>query len=203
MISAGNFLKGEWKMKDAIAVASAVLVATFLGMPPATYAEQGESDVALARALMEAKLPLEAGLAASSHEGTPISAKYELEDDDADELQLSVYTMWEGSTDVDIDTGDVTVKDATFAEVIVDYTTGKISKVVPIKDGEDLAAAKNQSKAMAQAKRSLEAVTVQAVRANSGYRAVSAIPDLRDGHPVVKVTLVNGSESKTVYETLD
>jgi hypothetical protein len=203
MISAGTFLKGEWKMKDAIAVASAVLVATFLGMPPPTFAEQGESDVALARALMEPKLPLEAGLAASSHEGTPISAKYELEDDDADELQLSVYTMRKGSTDVDIDTGDVTVKDATFAEVIVDYTTGKISKVVPIKDGEDLAAAKNQSKAMAQAKRSLEAATVDAVKAHSGYRAVSAIPDLRDGHPVVKVILVNGSEWKTVYETLD
>jgi hypothetical protein len=56
---------------------------------------------------------------------------------------------------------------------------------------------------MAQAKRSLEAATVDAVKAHSGYRAVSAIPDLRDGHPVVKVILVNGSEWKTVYETLD
>ena len=190
-------------MKGAIAVASALLVATFLAMPPATFAEQGESDVALARALKQAKLPLEVGLAASWREGTPISAKYELEDDDADELQLSVYTIRKGSTDVDIDTGDVTVKDATFSEVIVDYTSGKIVKVVPINDEQDLAAAKNQSKAMAQAKRSLEATTAQVVRSESGYRAVSALPELKDGHAVVKVILVNDGEWKTLYGTLD
>jgi len=186
-------------MKNAV-VASAVLFATFFGMP--SFAEQGESDAALARALEQAKLPLERGLAASSREGIPISAKYELEDDDADELQLSVYTM-QGGSSVDFETGDVKVRDATFAEVIVDYTTGKIGKVVPIKDGEDLAAARIQSKAMTQAKRSLEVATAHAVKTHSGYRAVSAIPDLKDGHPVAKVTLVNGGEWKTVYEKLD
>ena len=188
-------------MKSAIAAASAVLVSTFFGIP--AFAEQGASDAALAGALKQAKLPLESGLAASSQEGTPISAKYEIEDDDADELQLSVYTMQDGPVDIDSDTGDVTLKDPTFAEVIVDHTTGKIVKVVPIKDGEDLAAAKNQSKAIAQAGRSLEAAIAQAVKANGGYRAVSAIPDLKDGHPVAKVTLVNGGEWKTVYEKLD
>lgn len=190
-------------MKNAIVVSTAVLAATFLGMPSASFAEQGGSDAALARALEQAKLPLERGLAASSREGMPISAKYELEDDDADELQLSVYTMRGGSSDVDFETGDVKAKDPTFAEVIVDYKTGKVVKVVPIKDGEDLAAARIQSKAMAQAKRSLEAATAQAAKAHSGYRAASAMPDLKDGHPVVKVILVNGGEWKTVYETLE
>ena len=56
---------------------------------------------------------------------------------------------------------------------------------------------------MAQATRSLETATIQVVRAHNGYRAVSAIPDLKDGRPVVKVILVNDSEWKTVYETLD
>lgn len=169
-------------MKNAIAVASAILAATFFGMPPAAFAEQ--DNAALARALGQAKLPLERGLAASSREGTPISAKYELEDDG---LQLSVYTM----------------KGDAFAEVIVDYKTGKIGKVVPIKDGEDLAAARGQKETMARAKRSLRAAAAEAVKTNAGFRAVSAMPELKDGHPVVKVVLVNGGEWKTVYETLD
>jgi hypothetical protein len=63
----------------------------------------------------------------------------------------------------------------TFAEVIVDHATGKIGKVVPIKDGEDLVAARNQSKAIALAKRTLETATAQAVKTNQGYRAVSAM----------------------------
>ncbi len=184
------------------AVAAVALVATLLGMPLGTYAEQGGSDAALARALKDAKLPLERGLAASAREGTPISAKYEF-DEDGDELQLSVYTMRGGSGAVGSETGQVAVEEPAFTEVIVDYTTGKIGKVVPIKDGEDLAAAKSQSRAMAQAKRSLEAATARAVSAHSGYRAVSAVPDLKDGHPVVKVILVDGGEWKTVYETLD
>ena len=45
---------------------------------------------ALARALAGPWLPLESGLVLSSTQGTPISAKYELEDGT---LQLSVYTL--------------------------------------------------------------------------------------------------------------
>jgi hypothetical protein len=187
-------------MKGVISIASAVLGATFFGMPSVTFAEEGKSDAALAGALKQAKLPLERGLAASSGEGIPISAKYELEEG---ALQLSVYTMRDGSIDIDPDTGDVWPKEPTFAEVIVDHATGKIGKVVPIKDKEDLAAARNESKAMAQAKRSLEAATVQAVRTHNGYRAVSAMPDIKEGHPVAKVILVNGGEWETVYERLD
>jgi len=170
-------------MKNA-SVASAILVAMFWAMPFAAFAAEGESDAALARALEQAKLPLERGLAASSREGIPISAKYELEDGG---LQLSVYTM----------------KGGAFAEVIVDHKTGKIGKVVPIKDGEDLVAARGQKEIMARAKRSLRAAAADAVKANAGYRAVSATPDLKEGHPVAKVTLVNRGEWKTVYEKLD
>src|SRR5205814_4787526 len=77
----------------------------------------------LAKALKDAKLPLERGLSASAKEGKPISAKYEVEDG---KLQLSVYTM----------NGDK------FSEVIVDHRTGKVAKTEPITSGEDLTAAK-------------------------------------------------------------
>ena len=192
-------------MKRLIALTSTLFILTLFGIAVTTVAaddQSADANVALANALKQADLPLEQGLAMSSREGKAISAKYELEDDDADELQLSVYTMRGGEVDVDV-YGNVEAKDGTFAEVIIDYATGKIAKVVPISAGEDLAAAKSQSKVMAQAKRSLEAATAEAVRDQSGYRAVSVIPDLRDGHPVAKVTLVNGTLWKTVYEALE
>jgi hypothetical protein len=191
-------------MKSAPAVTIAVLAAIFSA---AVLAGEGQDNAALARVLKQAAVPLEAGLAASSREGIPISAKFEIEDDDANELQLSVYTMKRPADgfdfEVDFVTGDVTMKNPTYAEVIVDHATGKIGKVVPINDGEDLAAAKNEGKAIALAKRSLEAATAQAVKSNQGYRAVSAMPDLRDGRPFARVLLVNGSQWKTVYESLD
>jgi len=190
-------------MKTALGVAGAILVAAFLGTAVTSRAGEGAGDASLAQALKQAQLPLERGLAASTREGKPISAKYELEDDDADELQLSVYTMKEADPNFDFETGDVTAGNPSFAEVIVDYTTAKIVKVIPIKDGEDLVAARNQSKAMANAKRSLEAATARAVSAHAGYRAVSATPDLKDGHPVAKVVLLGGNNWTTVYETLD
>ena len=79
----------------------------------------------------------------------------------------------------------------------------KAGKVEPITSGDDLTAAKAQSEAMAKAKRSLEAAASEAVKANKGYRAVSAFPALKDGHPVVDVTVVKGTEWKTVSEKLD
>lgn len=182
----------------AIVAAGAVLTVAFLATPLAALGAGIEGEAALAQALRQAQLPLERGIAASLQEGTPISAKYELEDD-GDELQLSVYTMKEGERVLDYEIGT----SPAFSEVIVEYLTGRISKVIPIRDGEDLAAATSQSAAMAHARRSLEAATAQAVSAHSGYRAVSATPDLKDGRPVVKVILINGGEWKTVYETLD
>ncbi len=138
----------------------------------------------LAKALRDAKISLQRGLTASTKEGKPISAKYEVEHG---KLQLSVYTM----------------KGEKFSEVIVDHKTGKVAKAEPITGGDDLTAAKAQSEAMAKAKRSLDAAASEAVQENKGYRVVSVMPALKDGHPVADVTLVKGTEWKTVSEKLD
>ena len=147
-----------------------------------TPADQEHAE--LAKALKDAKVPLERGLTASAKEGKPISAKYEVEDG---KLQLSVYTM----------------KGDNFSEVIVDHKTGKIAKAEPITKGDDLSHAKEQSEAMAKAKRSLGAAASEAVKENKGYRVVSVMPAMKDGHPVADVTLVKGTEWKTVAEKLD
>ena len=147
-----------------------------------TPADQEHAE--LAKALKDAKIPLERGLTASAKEGKPISAKYEVEDG---KLQLSVYTM----------------KGTNFSEVIVDHKTGKIAKAEPITKGDDLSHAKEQSEAMAKAKRSLGAAASEAVKENKGYRVVSVMPAMKEGHPVADVTLVKGTEWKTVSEKLD
>jgi hypothetical protein len=143
----------------------------------------------LTRALLGAWLPLESGLAVSAREGAPLSAKYEIEDG---AFQLSVYTSKTGPS-----SGDV------FMEVIVDYSSGVVHKAETINDGGDLAAAQAQKAAMDRASRSLAEATADAVKANAGYRAVSAMPSLDNGHPVAEVTLVHGDDWKVVIEGLD
>jgi len=164
----------------------AALVAALVFVVPTGWAQTaGDTEHAeLAKALKDARIPLERGLSASAREGKPISAKYEVEDG---KLQLSVYTM----------------KGDNFSEVIVDHTTGRIAKTEPITQGDDLAHAKEQSEAMAKAKRSLGAAASEAIKENRGYRVVSVMPALKDGHPVADVTLVRGTEWKTVSEKLD
>jgi len=163
----------------------AFLVAWVFAMPTCWAQTPDDKEHAeLAKALKDAKISLQRGLTASAKEGKPISAKYEVEHG---KLQLSVYTM----------TGDK------FSEVIVDHKTGKVAKAEPITQGDDLAHAKAQSEAMAKAKRSLDAAASEAVKDNKGYRVVSVMPALKDGHPVADVTLVKGSEWKTVSEKLD
>ena len=78
----------------------------------AEAAEAAKNAPALAAALKDATVSLEAGLRASEAEGKPISGKFEIEDG---KLQLSVYTS----------------KGGQFFEVIVDHKTGKITKVEP------------------------------------------------------------------------
>jgi len=70
----------------------AAVVAVLMFVVPAGWAQTPEDKehVELAKALNEAKIPLQRGLTASAKEGKPISAKYEVEDG---KLQLSVYTM--------------------------------------------------------------------------------------------------------------
>jgi len=164
----------------------AVLVAGAFAVPTGwAQTSQDKEHAELAKALKDAKIPLQRGLTASAKEGKPISAKYEVEDG---KLQLSVYTMKGGDK---------------FSEVIVDHKTGKVAKADPITKDDDLAHAKAQSEAMAKAKRSLDAAASEAVKENKGYRVVSVMPALKDGHPVADVTLVRGEEWKTVSEKLD
>jgi hypothetical protein len=166
-------------------IAVAFLVAWVFAVPPGWAQKYDDPErAALVKALKDVKVSLQNGLSASARDGRPISAKYEVEHD---KLQLSVYTM----------------KGGKLSEVIVDHQTGKVAKVDPITSGDDLTAAKAQRAAMAKAKRSLEAATSEAVKENQGYRVVSVMPGLKDGHPVADVTLVKGTEWKTVSEKLD
>jgi hypothetical protein len=172
-------------MRHAITFALIIYV-IFAAIPFAPLAQPGPvtQREALARELRNAWLPLESGMTMSRSEGTPISAKYEI---DNGTFQLSVYTM----------RGDK------FAEVIVDYSAGTIVKVDVITDSVDLAAAQSQKETMARAKRTLEAATAEVVRTNPGHRAVSAMPGLHDGRPVVEVILVSDTAWRTVFGDLD
>ena len=167
-------------------IALVFLVASFFAVPTGWAQNYGDKEHAeLAKGMKDAKISLQRGLtAASAKEGKPISAKYEMEEG---KLQLSVYTM----------------KGDSFSEVIVDHKSGKVAKAEPITHGDDLTAAKAQSEAMAKAKRSLDTAASEAVKENKGYRAVSVMPSLKDGHPVADVTLIKGTEWKTVSEKLD
>lgn len=166
-------------------IALAFLVAWFFAMPTGWAQTADDKEHAeLAKALKDAKVSLERALTASVREGKPISAKYEM---DEGKLQLSVYTM----------------KGDKFSEVIVDHKSGKVTKAEPITHEEDLTAARAQSAAMDKARRSLDAAASEAVRENKGYRVVSVMAALKDGHPVADVTLVKGTEWKTVSEKLD
>ncbi len=106
---------------------------------------------------------------------------------DEGKLQLSIYTM----------------KGDSFSEVIVDHKTGKVAKTEAITQGDDLTHAKAQAEAMQRAKRSLGAAASEAAKENKGFRVVSIMPALKDGHPVADVTLVKGTAWKTVSEKLD
>src|SRR2546428_9307624 len=149
-----------------------------------TRSARAEEKSDLAANMKDAKVSLERGIAASKAKGVPISAKYEVENG---KLQLSVYTA----------------KGDAFSEVIVDHKTGKVAKSEPITGGEDVTAAKSQNEAMSKAKTSLQAAVSKAVKANKGYKAVSATPSLKDGHPTPDLNLMKGTESQTVSEQLD
>jgi len=172
-------------MRKTSMLALAFLVAWLAAVPLGwTQPHDDKERAELAKALKDAKISLQQGVTASVKEGKPISAKYEVEEG---ALQLSIYTM----------------KGDKFSEVIVDHKTGKVAKAEPITKDEYLQAARTQSEAMAKAKRSLGAAAGEAVRENKGFRAVSVMPAVKDGHPVADVTLIKGLEWKTVSEKLD
>lgn len=164
---------------------SAMLVISVIGgillLVGAAKAEEKGVDW---KALEAAKVSLEKGLAVAQQQGKSISGKFEMEEG---KVQLSVYTVSKGK----------------FWEVIVDYTTGKVSKIEEIKEGEDLSYSIAQNKAMAKAKKSLRDSVAKAVAGNPGYRAVSVVPSLEQGMPMAIVVLENATGTKTVSEKLD
>src|SRR2546429_8885737 len=151
-----------------------LLIAAFIAAFTLPARADEKSD--LAANMKQAKVPLARGIAASKAKGKPISAKYEVENG---KLQLSVYTA----------------KGDSFSEVIVNHKTGKVAKSEPITSGDDLTAAKSQSEAMSKAKTSLAAAVSKAVKAHKGYKAVSAMPSVKDGRSVAEITLMKGADS--------
>jgi hypothetical protein len=156
----------------------------FWGAEVAPTWAQGGDTAALAAAMKDASATLQGGLKVSEREGTPISAKFEIEDG---KLQLSVYTM----------------KGDGFMEVVADPKTGAIAKAEKITDAADLKAAASQKAAMAKAKVPLMTAAETAVKANAGFRAVSIYPELKGGRATAEVTLLQGVTFKKVVEKLD
>jgi hypothetical protein len=163
-----------------------LLVATigFLGAAIVPVWAEGGDSAALAAAMKNATATLQGGLRASEAQGTPISAKFEIEDG---KLQLSVYTM----------------KGNDFMEVVADPNTGAIAKSEKITDAGDLKEAAEQKAAMAKAKVPLLNAAETAVTANAGSRAVSIVPELKNGQATAEVTLLQGTTFKKVTEKLD
>jgi len=172
------------KMLLMTAGATVLGIAALVGFASHDAIFAAEDQEALIKQLNTAKINLQQGLAAGQQEGQPISAKFEL---DKGKLQLSVYTS----------------KDGKFSEVLVDYMDGKVTKAEPITEGDDLAAAKSQSAAMAKAKSSLKEAVDKAAAQSAKARVVSAVPSLKDGRPVVSIALLDGEQMKTVQQPLD
>jgi hypothetical protein len=70
-------------------------------------------------------------------------------------------------------------------------------------EGDDLAAAKSQSAAIAKAKSSLKAAVDKVLGQSAGFRPVSVTSDMKDGRPIASVVLLKGEEFKTVQEQLE
>ena|SRR5713226_5037779 len=171
-------------MKKTRCILAATVAMLVLNLAVWAQEPSGKERAELAKAVSAAKVSLEKSLVASATGGKPISAKFEVEDG---KLQLSVYTM----------------KGDKFYEVVIDHQTGKIAKTEPITEGEDLAAAKSQSEAMAKARLSLREAVSKALAEHKGFLAVSIFAEIKDGHPVADLSLVKGEEWQTVTEKLD
>jgi hypothetical protein len=153
-----------------------------IGATPA--GAQDEDAAAMAAALKDTKLTLQDGIKAGEREGQPISAQFEIDDG---KLRLSVYTT----------------KGEDFTEVVADPKTGAVVKAEKITDTDELNDAADQKAAMTKAKVSLVAALDAATKDNAGALPVAIFPDLRDGHPVAEVTLLEGTTPKTVTQKLD
>jgi len=162
-----------------------LVVATGLASAGAGSARAQDDELeAMAAALKDTTYTLQEALKAGEREGQPISAQFEMDDG---KLQISIYTT----------------KGDDFSEVVADPKTGAIVKTEKITDTDELNDAADQKAAMLKAKTSLVTAADAAVKENAGFRAVSIFPDLRDGHAIAEVTLLQGTTAKKVTEKLD
>ena len=168
--------------KIPVAFLSALAVACWV--IPASGAMSDKEKAELAPVVANAKVTLEQGLATSKKNGKPVSAKFEIENG---KPQLSIYTVRDGNK---------------YFEVIVDHTSGEITKVEPISGGDDLTAAKRQNDSLFRATRELREAVKEAKRDNPGYLAVSVWSEMKDSHSIATVTLVKDNDWKTVVNDL-
>jgi hypothetical protein len=159
-------------------------LAGFVGNDAFSAGDEDASQEALIKLLDTAKVSLQQGLAASEQQGKPISAKFEVDDG---KLQLSVYTAKEGK----------------FFEVLINHVTGKVLKVEPITEDDDLTAAIEQSAAMANAKTSLRAIVDKTIAQSANTRAVSGVPSIRDGHPIASIDVLTYNQVRAIQQPLD
>ena len=171
-------------MSRAVRLVSLIATISLWSAIGATALAEESDTTALAAALQTGKATLQGGLRASKAQGTPISAKFEIEDG---KLQLSIYTM----------------KGNDFVEVVADPKAGAIAYAQEITDAMDLNEAIEQQAAVAKAKVPLLAAADTAVNENAGSRAVSIVPELKNGQAIAEVTLLTGSSFKKVTEKLD
>ena len=164
----------------------ALLALSLMGLPGLALAQDGDEQpdpVVLAIALSDAHTTLEKAIVASEPYGKPVSARFDMPSGD---LQLSVYTS---------------SKDG-FADVAINTDTGAVTSVKRISESESLSKASAQKAATEKAKLPLLAALEKAVADNAGPRAVSVVPELRNGHPVAVVTLLVNTEVVVVPEWL-
>jgi hypothetical protein len=150
----------------------------------ASWADEAAEQAAVAKQVPSVKVTLQQGLTAAASEGRPISGKFEV---DEGHFKLSIYTL----------------QGKKFSEVIVDHQTGKVGKVEPITEGEDLAEAKSQGAAMVQKSVSLSTAVDKAEKGLIGSRAVSVTPELKAGHTVAVVSLLKDGKYTSVSEPLE
>jgi hypothetical protein len=164
---------------------AAVLTVGVIGTTGSVWSDANEaSGTAVTKYMTTAKVSLQEGLTAAESEGRPISGKFEVDDG---HFQLCVYTT----------------KDGKFSEVLIDQNTGKVAKSEAITEGNDLADAQRQMEAYSKSKTSLKAAVGQAELTYRGYQAVSVTPKLSNGRPVAVVSLVQGTQVRSIAEPLE
>lgn len=163
---------------------AAVLTVGVIGTAGSVWSSANEaSGTAVVKYMRSAKVSLQEALKAAESQGQPISGKYEVHEG---QLQLCVYTA----------------KDGKFSEILVDQNTGKVAKSEAITEGNDLADAQKQMEAYSKSKTSLKTAVSQAELANPGYQAVSVTPRLSNGRPVAVVSMVQGTQVRSITEPL-